>query len=137
MPQAPAIVAPARTIVSSNGNSASFYEVLHSFGGSGDGSVPLAGLLKVKGKLYGTTLSGGGSGDGTIFSIRPSGTETVLHSFGGTEEDGTHPYAGLLNVKGTLYGTTSQRSRKRQRDRLLDYAFRHGDGAPPLRRHDI
>ncbi len=107
MPQAPAIIAPARTIVSSKGNSSSSYEVLHSFGGSGDGSVPLAGLIKVKGTLYGTTAAGGASGDGTVFSITPSGTETVLHSFGGSG-DGTQPYAGLINVKGTLYGTTYQ-----------------------------
>ncbi|HEX3458932.1 MAG TPA: choice-of-anchor tandem repeat GloVer-containing protein [Candidatus Baltobacteraceae bacterium] len=107
MPQAPAIVHPAQPIVSSTQNSSLSYKVLHSFGGSGDGSVPTAGLMNVKGMLYGTTFSGGGSGDGTVFSITPSGTETVLHSFGGSR-DGTHPYAGLINVKGTLYGTTSE-----------------------------
>ncbi len=86
--------------------------VLHNFeGGSGDGDVPYAGLLDVKGTLYGTTVIGGAScgsyhitGCGVVFSITPSGTETVLHSFG-TNGDGTYPYAGLVNVKGTLYGT--------------------------------
>jgi uncharacterized repeat protein (TIGR03803 family) len=106
MPQASAIAAVAPTIASSKGNISSSYEVLHSFGGSGDGSVPIAGLLKFNGTLFGTTYAGGASGDGTIFSITPSGTETVLHSFGGTTNDGVFPYAGLLNVKGTLYGTT-------------------------------
>jgi uncharacterized repeat protein (TIGR03803 family) len=105
IPQAPAIAARPRTIVGGKGNS-SPYEVLHSFGGSGDGSVPLAGLLKVKGTLYGTTLAGGVSADGTVFSITPSGTETVLYSFNGS--DGKYPYAALINVKGALYGTTYQ-----------------------------
>jgi uncharacterized repeat protein (TIGR03803 family) len=31
--------------------------------------------------------------------------ETVLHSFG-ENRDGKNPYAGLINVNGTLYGTT-------------------------------
>jgi uncharacterized repeat protein (TIGR03803 family) len=79
--------------------------VLHSFGGSRDGSYPRAGLINVKGTLYGTTFIGGANGSGTVFSITPSGKETVLHSFaGGT--DGEQPLAGLLNFKGTLYGTT-------------------------------
>ncbi|MGA8326822.1 MAG: choice-of-anchor tandem repeat GloVer-containing protein, partial [Candidatus Cybelea sp.] len=43
--------------------------------------------------------------DGTVFSVTTSGTETVLHSFGGSG-DGAHPDASLLNVNGTLYGTT-------------------------------
>ncbi len=79
--------------------------VLHSFGGSGDGNGPLAGLINVKSTLYGTTMEGGANGDGTVFSITPSGTETVLHSFRGSG-DGEFPLAGLVNVKGTLYGTT-------------------------------
>jgi uncharacterized repeat protein (TIGR03803 family) len=107
MAQAPEVVHPAQPIGSSTGNSSLSYRVLHSFGGSGDGSVPTAGLINVKGSLYGTTFSGGGSGEGTVFSITPSGTETVLHSFGGYR-DGTHPYAGLIDVKGALYGTTSE-----------------------------
>lgn len=81
--------------------------VLHGFGGSGDGSNPYAApLIAVKGTLYGTTYSGGANGTGTVFSITPSGTETVLHSFGGSSGDGTNPYGGLVNVNGTLYGTT-------------------------------
>jgi uncharacterized repeat protein (TIGR03803 family) len=85
-------------------------KVVHSFGGLGDGQVPYAGLLKVKGTLYGTTEFGGANcsrfGCGTVFSITPSGNENLLLSFGGPEEGG-YPEAGLLNVKGTLYGTTS------------------------------
>ncbi len=42
-----------------------------------------------------------------VYSINESGIETVLHSFG-SGSDGLYPYAGLLNVKCTLYGTTEQ-----------------------------
>jgi uncharacterized repeat protein (TIGR03803 family) len=80
--------------------------LLHSFGASGDGADPEAGLLNVNGILYGTTLSGGAKGDGTVFSITPSGTETVLYSFASKYHDGVAPEAGLINVNGTLYGTT-------------------------------
>ena len=83
--------------------------VLHSFaGGSSDGEDPEAGLLDVKGTLYGTTEEGGPNGAGTAFSITPSGTETVLHSFGSASGDGAYPAAGLMNVNGTLDGTTSE-----------------------------
>ena len=66
------------------------YSVLYSFeGGSGDGEFPFAGLLNVKGTLYGTTYFGGATEGGTVFEITPSGTETVLYSFkGGSSEDG-------------------------------------------------
>jgi uncharacterized repeat protein (TIGR03803 family) len=84
--------------------------VLHSFGNGSDGRVPAAGLIDVKGTLYGTTAYGGtyyGSNDlgGTVFSIAPSGTERVLHSFG-SGSDGRDPVASLIAVNGTLYGTT-------------------------------
>jgi uncharacterized repeat protein (TIGR03803 family) len=84
-------------------------KVLHSFGLGKDGIQPQAGLVEVKGTLYGTTGVGGSGacgrvGCGTVFSITPSGRETVLHSFNGS--DGQDPSATLLNVNGTLYGTT-------------------------------
>ncbi|HLY03286.1 MAG TPA: choice-of-anchor tandem repeat GloVer-containing protein [Candidatus Cybelea sp.] len=89
--------------------------VLHSFGSTGDGVLPHGGLLDVNGTLYGTTSNGGtGSclrygdahGCGTAFKITTSGKETVLHSFG-SSGDGKYPYASLINVNGTLYGTTT------------------------------
>jgi uncharacterized repeat protein (TIGR03803 family) len=89
--------------------------VLHSFGGSDDGALPYGGLLDVNGTLYGTTSNGGSGsclqygnvhGCGTVFKTTTSGKETVLHSFGGSG-DGKYPYAGLINVNGTLYGTTT------------------------------
>ncbi|HEV3089806.1 MAG TPA: choice-of-anchor tandem repeat GloVer-containing protein [Candidatus Cybelea sp.] len=80
--------------------------VLHSFGSSGDGKSPVASLIYLNGALYGTTEIGGAYGCGTVFSITPSGTETVLHSFAGYPSDGGIPTANLLDVDGTLYGTT-------------------------------
>jgi|HubBroStandDraft_4_1064222.scaffolds.fasta_scaffold00006_166 uncharacterized repeat protein (TIGR03803 family) len=81
--------------------------VLHSFTGKpSDGSSPTASLVKLNGTLYGTTTSGGAHDDGTIFSITPSGTETVLHSFAGKPKDGSYPASALHDVGGTLYGTT-------------------------------
>jgi uncharacterized repeat protein (TIGR03803 family) len=82
--------------------------VLHHFGGSRDGSRPYEGLINIEGTLYGTTELGGANDDGTVFSITPSGTETVLYSFKGGSGDGAYPYAGLINVNGTLYGTTEE-----------------------------
>jgi uncharacterized repeat protein (TIGR03803 family) len=85
--------------------------LLYSFGsGSGDGTEPAAALIDVSGTLYGTTSGGGANcistgGCGTVFTITPSGKETVIHSFGGSG-DGVYPVAELINVKGTLYGTT-------------------------------
>ncbi len=79
--------------------------VLHSFGGSGDGSSPEAGLVDVKGTLYGTTRVGGAKGGGTVFAIGLAG-ETELHSFTGGSADGSNPTASLDKIKGTLYGVT-------------------------------
>jgi uncharacterized repeat protein (TIGR03803 family) len=80
--------------------------ILHTFkGGTTDGSEPQAGLVNVDGTLYGTTSLGGEYGRGTVFSITPSGTETLVHSFGASG-DGVEPEAGLIAVDGTLYGTT-------------------------------
>jgi uncharacterized repeat protein (TIGR03803 family) len=82
------------------------YHIIHPFGRSpGDGQHPWTDLIDVKGTLYGTTATGGSYGGyGTVFSITPSGQETVLFSFAGP--DGNGPLARLLNVNGTLYGTT-------------------------------
>ena len=67
-------------------------------------------MLDASGNIYGTTLFGGGSDNGTVFeSVAPIGKgsyqEKVLWSFNGT--DGRAPYASLiLDSAGNLYGTT-------------------------------
>jgi uncharacterized repeat protein (TIGR03803 family) len=90
------------------------YNVLHTFPEvfkrKSDGAYPQGDLVAVNGTLYGTTIEGGGSacnsyrGCGTVFSITSSGKEKVLYAFGGP--DGQSPNGDLLNVNGTLYGTT-------------------------------
>jgi len=87
--------------------------VLHSFDvtNGNDGAIPGPAQLiaDAAGALYGTTNQGGTYGDGTVFKLAPptgtgtSWTETLLHSFNGT--DGTSPNAGVLAVGGALYGT--------------------------------
>lgn len=87
-------------------NTSGHEKLLHSFqGGSTDGAGAASGLVDANGTFYGTTTFGGASGDGTVYSITPSGAETILHSFTGTP-DGSLPTSPLLNVNGTLYGTT-------------------------------
>jgi uncharacterized repeat protein (TIGR03803 family) len=72
------------------------YGVIYSFKGGGDGDAPTADFLKFKGTLYGTTYSGGADGEGVVYSITPSGAETVLHSFGIGSGDGAVPYADVI-----------------------------------------
>ena len=83
----------------------SIFKVLHAFRGR-DGAVPHAGLLSVGNKLYGTTYEGGVGSKGVLFSIDvATGREVVLHKFQG-DRDGIYPDADLIDVGGTLYGTT-------------------------------
>ena len=81
--------------------------LVYSFSGGADGSYPEAGLIRDSaGNFYGTTVTGGTYGAGTIFKIDSLGTETVLHSFNGL--DGGNPEGTLLrDANGNLYGTAS------------------------------
>jgi uncharacterized repeat protein (TIGR03803 family) len=80
--------------------------VLHRFGGVDDGYDPEAALIDVGGVLYGTTVYGGKGDDGTVYSMTTGGRERVLHTFPCDSDDGCLPIGGLVNVNGTLYGTT-------------------------------
>lgn len=82
-------------------------KVIHQFAGGSDGGYPEAELINIHGTLYGTTMHGGGANYGTVFSITPSGIEKVLHVFTGGSGDGEYPEAKLLDVNGTIYGTTN------------------------------
>jgi uncharacterized repeat protein (TIGR03803 family) len=115
----PSFAAPLamRRAPSTTRASSSAYKVLHRFKEGGtDGYYPAGALIDVNGTLYGTTLGGGDDrssscnwsgvpGCGTVYSISTSGVEHVVHSFTGSP-DGAYPAAALLDVNGTLYGTT-------------------------------
>jgi uncharacterized repeat protein (TIGR03803 family) len=84
------------------------FALLHAFsGGAADGTYPAAELLADGANLYGTTLQGGTSNWGTVFTVRTDGLGfAVLHSFSGGA-DGGYPMAGLVaGGAGSLYGTT-------------------------------
>src|SRR6266446_1689823 len=83
--------------------------VLHSFSGTPDGSTPYGALaIDASGNLYGTTIIGGTSNNGTVFKTTSTGTTTLLHNFAGNP-DGSRPYGGLVrDSSGNLYSTTSQ-----------------------------
>lgn len=98
--------------------------VLHNFSGDVDGALPYAGVtMDFQGRLYGTTLEGGGQGVctappppqnlycGTAFLLTPSNsgewTETFLHRFS-ARSDGAEPAAALvLDHSDNAYGVAS------------------------------
>ena len=81
--------------------------ILYSFLGGSDGSIPSSTLvLDSAGNLYGTTDAGGTFNRGTVFEIDSGGNESILHTFGGTD-DGASPFVGMARDKsGNLYGVT-------------------------------
>lgn len=89
-------------------------QVLYSFTGGADGSMPMGALVfDGKGNLYGTASGGGNTnGAGAVFKLAPplDGSapwrETVLHIFAGGP-DGQTPESNLVfDAAGALYGTT-------------------------------
>jgi uncharacterized repeat protein (TIGR03803 family) len=83
---------------------------LYNFGGGGDGSTPIGGLIfDSQGNLYGST-SLDGTGGGTVFQLAPlrNGTwaENLLADLPGT---GMGPSSSLtMDAARNLYGTTYQ-----------------------------
>jgi uncharacterized repeat protein (TIGR03803 family) len=103
------------------------FTVLHAFdrtngitGTNVGGAHPASGVTLVSNVLYGTTMVGGPSGNGTVFKINTDGSGfTTLYNFsatnglgtngiGGTNFDGAHPVGGVVFANGTLYGTASE-----------------------------
>jgi uncharacterized repeat protein (TIGR03803 family) len=82
--------------------------VVYSFAGGADGSHPVGGLVRdtKTGNLYGATVYGGSTNNGTVFMVNPTnGTEKVLYSFlGGT--DGANPYSSVVRLGTNIFGTT-------------------------------
>jgi len=98
------------------GTNGTGFTTLHTFTADpGDGGEPRSGLILANNTLYGTTVAGGSSGNGTVFKLNTDGAGfTVLHSFttgvytngNYTNSDGAEPFAGLILSGNTLYGTT-------------------------------
>ncbi|MFZ1016856.1 MAG: choice-of-anchor tandem repeat GloVer-containing protein [Candidatus Cybelea sp.] len=97
------------------------FQVLHAFSSSKNGKVPVGTLLADNGTLYGTTNFGGdpdkscypGNGCGTVFSLTGPSDEGVIYRFTGLSS-GTRPYAGLIDLNGTFYGTTQTGGKKNE-----------------------
>ena len=92
-------------------NTGAAYTVLHNFTCAPDGYFPGSVVLDAQGNMYGGTQSGGDvracpfEGCGIIFKITPSGQETILHTFHGTE--GAVPNELMFDANGILWGTTA------------------------------
>ena len=106
-----------QTVMKDGGNGAQA-QLLHEFGGSpydGGGGTNLYYHGSIRfvqapdGTLYGTTLTGGNSGIGTIFKLSTNGTDySVLWNFSRTGGDGIRPFAALMQASdGALYGSTT------------------------------
>jgi uncharacterized repeat protein (TIGR03803 family) len=86
--------------------------VIYDFGTyAHDGTQPVASLLDDDGTFYGTTSAGGTGYScdmncGTVFMLTPAGKQDIVYSFGSYAHDGQNPAGSLIDVGGTLYGTT-------------------------------
>ena len=86
----------------------STYRLMHVFGIDPDGGfAPQAGLIRFDSLFYGTTAGGGKHAAGVVFRMGITGSEKVLHDFGGAGDDGRVPNGSLTELDGTLYGTTA------------------------------
>lgn len=93
------------------------FNVLHVFPGGTNGGYCESSLLLVGNILYGTAHGSGVSDNATVFAVNTDGTGfTNLHVFAPlvngdlnteTNGDGAYPFAGLVLIGDTLYGTAS------------------------------
>ncbi len=89
---------------------AQIYADLFEFDGANHGCCSAYPAMLAQGRdgnLYGTALTGGSSGHGTIFKVTTSGALATLFSFDFTH--GSGPQGGLsMGLDGNFYGTTYQ-----------------------------
>lgn len=84
------------------------FTVLYDFRGGGFGAYPWGHLTRdTNGNISGTLQYNGGSDGpwGAVFRLDSSGNETTLHTFF-SFGNGAEPYSGILDLGGTIYGTT-------------------------------
>lgn len=86
------------------------FRTLYSFsasGGNADGEEPEATLTLNGGLLYGTAVSGGSSGGGTIFMLHTDGSGfSVIGNFAYSSASGADPIGGVIWLDTALWGTT-------------------------------
>jgi uncharacterized repeat protein (TIGR03803 family) len=82
--------------------------VLRTFTCGADGGWPASTLILSGKTLYGTTVTGGSSGDwGVVFELNlKTGIEKVLYNFTGAADGGV-AFGGPILSSGVLYGTTA------------------------------
>jgi len=84
--------------------------VLHDFPtkSTTDGVSPMGGVVRTKkGTLFGATFSGGTDNLGTVYELKPSGKELVLHSFSASDKAAFLCDPLTLATDGILYGTAA------------------------------
>lgn len=83
------------------------FSTVHNFNGASDGGFLYGGLaIDRSGNLYGSTVSFGASGYGTVFMLASGGTLTTLYNFtGGT--DGAGPEGDMLRAGNNLYSVAT------------------------------
>jgi len=82
--------------------------VLHSFTGS-DGIEPTSWLNQdAAGNFYGTAITGGSTGGGTVFKMTKAGKFTLLYTFKGAPDGGLPQGNLVIDKAGNIYGTTSE-----------------------------
>ncbi len=82
------------------------FRVLYAFNGT-QGSNPLGSLTADDTRtLYGTTVSGGTAGEGTVFKLSTDGQQTVLYNFTGGADGGEPDSSVIQDAAGNLFGTT-------------------------------
>ncbi len=99
------------SVTPGSGDGSGTFKLLHTFGDgsvANDGANPDRGRMQPDstGDFFSTTLYGGDSGNGTVWELTPTGTETILHSFEG-DGDGANPEGTMtLASDGNYYGDT-------------------------------
>jgi uncharacterized repeat protein (TIGR03803 family) len=88
-------------------------KVIYSFNGT-DGTIPAGPLLLGGlGQLFGTTISGGINGSGTVFELAPPSLaghpwlHTIVYAFTGGADGGSPGNGVISDPKGRLFGTAS------------------------------
>lgn len=95
------------TIYSVNMDGTGYTTLRHFTGLADDGGWPISSFVNSGTKLYGTTILGGDSNEGVVFSINTDGTGfALLHEFAGGAGDGATPFGTVLLSGTKLYGTT-------------------------------